>query len=84
MPSPPPDPRTVELFVVRVQEERTEALTEQAGREYVSPPQERTHALGLVELMLGREVAVNGERECCWRQPIAGGQRSVTLQRVDQ
>ena len=69
--------------MVHVQEQRSEALAGHAGAEYLSPPQEREQALQLVELMLGREVAVNGERERCWRQAVAGGQRSVTLRRVD-
>ena len=71
-----------ELFVVHVQEQRTVALAGHEGREYVSPPQERARALALVELVLGQKVAVNGERERCWRQAVAGGQRSVTLRRA--
>jgi hypothetical protein len=31
--------------------------------------------------VLGKKVTVNGERDRCWRQPIAGGQRSITLRR---
>ncbi|MBV9194626.1 MAG: hypothetical protein JO168_10825 [Solirubrobacterales bacterium] len=72
-----------ELFVVEVREQRTSALAGHEGGEYVSPPQEREQALELVELMLGHKVTVNGEREHCWRQPVAGGQRSVLLRRVD-
>jgi hypothetical protein len=70
------------LFVVHVREHLTAALVGRDGREYLSPPQERHQALRLVELMLGREVAVNGERQQCWREPVAGGQRSVTLRRA--
>ena len=65
-----------------VQEQRTAALAGHEGGEYQSPPQEREQALQLVELVLGQKVTVNGERERCWRQPIAGGQRSVTLRRA--
>lgn len=67
------------LFVVHIRERRTAALAGDEGREYTSPPQERAHALQLVEVVLGHAVTVNGERERCWRQPIAGGQRSITL-----
>jgi hypothetical protein len=74
---------STELFVVHVQENVTAALVERNGGEYTSPPQEREQALQLVELVLGQPVAVNGERELCWRQPIAGGQRTVTLQRAE-
>jgi hypothetical protein len=83
MPSSSPDPRRDELFVVHVQEQRTEALAGHAGAEYLSPPQEREQALQLVEVVLGQKVTVNGERERCWRSAVAGGQRSVTLRRVD-
>ena len=71
-----------ELFVVHVREQRSEALAGHEGREYTSPPQERAQALQLVELVLGQTVVVNGERERCWRQPVAGGQRSITLRRA--
>ena len=74
---------SMELFVVHVREQRTQALAGRGGREYVSPPQDRAQALQLVELVLvGQAVAVNGERERCWRQPVAGGQRSVKLRRA--
>jgi hypothetical protein len=71
-----------ELFVVEIHEQRTQALAGHDGREYESPPQQREQALRLVELMLGQDVAVNGEREHCWRQPVAGRQRSITLRRA--
>jgi hypothetical protein len=72
-----------ELFVVQVHESRNTALTEHDGVDYLSPPQERTQALQLVEVVLGQKVTVNGERERCWRQAVAGGQRSVTLRRCN-
>jgi hypothetical protein len=71
-----------ELFVVHVREQRERALVGHAGREYESPPQQREQALRLVELMLGRDVVANGEY--CWREPVAGGQRSITLRRVGE
>ena len=70
-----------ELFVVDVHESRNAALAEHEGVDYQSPPQEHTQALQLVEVLLGQKVTVNGELERSWRQPIAGGQRSVTLRR---
>ena len=70
-----------ELFVVEVHESRNQVLAEHEGVDYLSPPQERAQALHLVELVLGQKVTVNGERELCWRQAVAGGQRSVTLRR---
>ena len=73
-----------ELFVVHVRERRAQALVGHEGREYESPPQQGEQALRLVELMLGHDVAVNGEREHCWREPVAGGQRSITLRRVGE
>ena len=82
--SPPaqsPDPHADELFVVEVREHRTLALAGREGGEYRSPPQRREQALDLVEVVLGQKVTVNGEREHSWRQPVAGGQRSVTLRR---
>jgi hypothetical protein len=73
---------STERFVVEVHEQRTAALAGHEGAEYVSPPQEREQALQLVELVLGHKVTVNGERERCWRQAVAGGQRSVSLRRA--
>ena len=49
MPSPSPEPRTDELFVVHVQDTAAEALAGHAGAEYLSPAQERQQALQLVE-----------------------------------
>jgi hypothetical protein len=72
---------STDLFVVEVQEQRTEALAGRDGGHYLSPPQVREQAIELVELVLGQKVTVNGERERCWRQAVAGGQRSVTLRR---
>jgi hypothetical protein len=75
---------TEPLFVVHVREQRERALVGHDGREYESPPQQRDQALRLVALMLGRDVVVNGEGERCWREPVAGGQRSITLRRVGE
>ena len=71
-----------ELFVVEVRENVTEALIEHEGHVYVSPPQDREQALGLVALLLGHPTSVNGGAEQLWRQAIAGGQRSVKLRRA--
>jgi hypothetical protein len=71
-----------ERFVVEVRENVTEALIQHAGQVYVSPPQNRKHALELVAVLLGHPASVNGAVEQMWRQAIAGGQRSVQLRRV--
>ena len=71
-----------ELFVVRVRDDQNTALAGHDGGEYESPPQERERALALVARLLAAPVAVNGEAERQWQLPIAGGQRSVTLQRA--
>jgi hypothetical protein len=68
-----------ERFVVEVRENVTEALIEHEGHVYVSPPQDREQALGLVALLLGRPTSTNGATEQLWHQAIAGGQRSVML-----
>ena len=69
-------------FVVEVRDNITEALIEQEGHVYVSPPQDREQALELVALLLGHPISVNGGAEQLWRQAIAGGQRSVKLRCV--
>jgi hypothetical protein len=70
--------------VVEVRDSIAAALAEHEGGDYVSPPQDRQHALELVALVLGHLPATNGEAECLWRHAIAGGQRSVRLRRMAQ
>ena len=71
-----------ERFVVEVRENGTTALIEHEGHVYVSPPQDREQALELVALLLGHRTSGNGGAEQLWRQPFAGGQRSVQLRRA--
>jgi hypothetical protein len=67
--------------VVHVEETVTPALVGRDGLEYQSPPQPRAEALALVRLLLGRGAAPK-EHEVRWRCPIAGGQRTITLEPV--
>jgi hypothetical protein len=47
------------------------------GLEYQSPPQPHAEALALVRLLLGGDPQ---DGEVSWRCPIAGGQRTITLE----
>jgi hypothetical protein len=71
-----------DLWVVEVHDSIAAALAEHEGGLYVSPPQEREHALELVALLVGHPQSANGELDGVWRHAIAGGQRSVRLRRV--
>jgi hypothetical protein len=66
------------LFVVAVREQRTRALVGSDGQSYTSPPQTEQQARQLATLLAERPVDGPGP----WRQPIAGGQRTIELQRV--
>jgi len=65
--------------VVRVRETINSVLVGHEGLEYQSPPQPRAEALALVRLLLGRGAAVE-DGEVSWRCPIAGGQRTITIE----
>ena len=62
-------------FVIAVSEQRETALTGSPAQSYTSPPQSLEQARALAGLLLGAPVAGTGP----WRQPIAGGQRTVAL-----
>ena len=64
--------------VVRVEETISPALAGREGVVYESPPLPRAHALALVRLLIGRDRQT-AERDS-WRCPIAGGQRTITLE----
>lgn len=78
------DPRgapTQELVVVHVMDAINPTLAGRGDASYQSPPQPREDALSLVWLLLGRNEQPQTE-ETRWTCPIAGGQRTVTLQPV--
>ena len=75
---------TDDRVVVRVRDQVNRTLAGHAGREYTSPPHERADALTLVALLLGRPPHPNGDgiEPSSWSCPLAGGQRTVTLDPV--
>ena len=70
------------LVVVHVRDQVDVTLAGHDGREYTSPPHQRADALALVALLLGRPAQPDGNGECCWSCPLAGGQRTITLDPV--
>jgi hypothetical protein len=72
------------LVVVHVRDLINSTLAGHDGREYTSPPQERSDALTLVALLLGRPAQTNrnGEEQVSWSCALAGGQRTITLDPV--
>ncbi|MGB8875267.1 MAG: hypothetical protein WCD11_03070 [Solirubrobacteraceae bacterium] len=72
------------LVVVHVRDGVNRTLAGHDGCEYTSPPQERSDALTLVALLLGRPAQPNaqGEEQVSWSCPLAGGQRTITLNPV--
>ena len=72
------------LVVVHVRDQVNSTLAGHDGREYTSPPHEHADALTLVALLLGRPAQTNGngEEQSSWSCPLAGGQRTITLDPV--
>ncbi len=72
------------LVVVHERDRVNRTLAGHDGREYTSPPHQRTDALILVALLLGRPAPPNaqGEEQASWSCPLAGGQRTITLDPV--
>ena len=66
-----------ELAVVHVTDAISTALAGHEGVEYRSPPLPQEEAIALVRVLVGDDSPTTGRR--CWRCPIAGGQRTVTL-----
>ncbi len=77
------DPTATErLVVVHVRDQVNATLAGHAGREYTSPPHQRSDALTLVALLLGHPAQTNGAQRSSWSCPLAGGQRTITLDPV--
>ena len=76
--------RTDGLVVVHVRDQVNSTLAGHGGREYTSPPHHRSDALTLVALLLGRPAQPNGDgdEQAAWSCPLAGGQRTITLDPV--
>jgi hypothetical protein len=72
------------LYVVRVLESVDERIAGHGGRAYASPAQPLEDALALAGLLLDGAVAAadNGE-PFTRRVAIAGGRRTLTLERAD-
>ena len=70
------------LVVVHVRDQVNSTLAGHSGREYTSPPHERSDALTLVALLLGHPAQPNGDQRSRWSCPLAGGKRTITLDPV--
>jgi len=66
-------------YRVIVTEHRTRALVDSDGTTYISPPQTEEQARSLIALLAGVTAAAGGAGP--WRQPVAGGQRVIELER---
>jgi hypothetical protein len=72
------------LYVVRVVDSVDERLAGHGSCAYTSPAQPCGDALALAQLLLGGAVAIAGGSERWTRRvAIAGGRRTVTLERID-
>jgi len=74
--------RTDGLVVVHARDEVNRTLAGHDGREYTSPPHQRADALALIALLLERPVQPNEHERTSWSRPLAGGQRTITLDPV--
>ena len=70
---------TDERVVVHVKDAVSSILTGRGDVSYQSPPLPPEEAMTLVRLLLGRGGEVTAQEDR-WRCPIAGGQRTITLQ----
>jgi hypothetical protein len=66
------------LVVVRVRDHINPALAGRDGCEYTSPPQPAEQARSLIALLLGCTTD-RLDAQDSWTQPIAGGQRTVSV-----
>jgi hypothetical protein len=67
------------LVVVRVRDHINPALAGRDGCQYTSPPQPAEQARSLVALLLGCTTDALDAAQGSWTQPIAGGQRTVSV-----
>jgi len=74
-----PPAATNGLVVVHVRDEINPTLVGHSGRQYTSPPHQHADALTLVALLLGRPTQSDGHEQTRWSCPLAGGQRTITL-----
>ena len=58
---------------------RTRGLVHRDGTTHTSPPQTEEQARSLIVLLAGSTAAAGGARPC--RQPVAGGQRLIEVER---
>jgi hypothetical protein len=66
-------------YRVIVVEHRTRGLVDSDGTTYISPPQTEEQARSLIALLAGATTGLRGGGP--WRQPVAGGQRIIELER---
>jgi hypothetical protein len=66
-------------YRVIVVEHRTRGLVDSDGTIYVSPPQTEQQARSLIALLAVATAGAGGGGP--WRQPVAGGQRMIELER---
>ncbi len=66
-------------YRVIVTEHRTRGLVDSDGTRYVSPAQTEQQARSLIALLAGSTAGLDGAGP--WRQPVAGGQRIIELER---
>ena len=70
------------LVVVHARDQINTTLAGHDGREYTSPPHQHADALALIALLLERPVQPNEHEQTSWSRPLAGGQRTITLDPV--
>jgi hypothetical protein len=66
-------------YRVIVTEHSTRSLVDSDGTTYISPPQSEQEARSLIAMLASVTAAPAGGGP--WRQPVAGGQRIIELER---
>jgi len=74
---------TNELVVVHVTDAVNSILSGRGDVSYQSPPLPAAEAMTLVRLLLGRGGTPR-EEAVSWRCPIAGGQRTITIESLSE